>query len=92
MDQITSGDRLINFRNCCHGRRTSSMGLAEIQHLLVAEHSTANSIETAAGIVPRRAPISTKFPYFLDKGLINKAEDFIGARRRPAVLAENPIR
>ena len=58
----------------------SSMGLAEIQHLLGhLEHSNCQFYRNGGwySAAEARAHLDQKFHYFLDKGLINKAEDFI---------------
>ena len=56
------------------------MSLAEIQHLLGhLEHSNYQFYRNGSwhSAAEARAHLDQKFHYFLDKGLINKAEDFI---------------
>jgi hypothetical protein len=62
------------------GAAPSSMGLAEIQHLLGhLEHSNCQFYRNGSwhSAAEARAHLDQKFHYFLDKGLIDKAEDFI---------------
>lgn len=71
----------------------SSVALAEIQHLLGhLEHSSCQFYRNGSwySAAEARAHLDQKFHYFLDKGLINKAEDFIERAAAVSSVSGNP--